>query len=259
MAVAAGTDRRLPDPLVSGCQILVRLLTYLLVGHFVAIPAMAAGEASTMAAASPFALEPEMARWARDVVGRERTPERILSRLTAALRDLGVQEAELETGTAREVFHSRRTNCAGFAFLAGGLARSLGVAAVVVEVSDVIRDERQGGFAIHQRHLAIGVWERGVLHVVDREGVLSPARHRFRVLEDRTAVAIYHSNRGAELLLAGRLDEALKHLRRAVEVDPSLEPAQDNLQVACRRAGDEATVAGCRRASVRASMNRPAP
>lgn len=32
----------------------------------------------------------------------------------------------------------------------------------------------------------------------------------------RTAVAIYHSNRGAELLLAGKLDESLAHLRRAV-------------------------------------------
>jgi tetratricopeptide (TPR) repeat protein len=181
-----------------------------------------------------------MVRWARDVAGREETPERILLRLAAAVgrrQGLGVREVELETGTAREVFQSRRANCAGFAFLVSGLARSLGVEAVVVDVADVVKSERRGGFAVTHRHLAVGVGEGTRLRVVDRAGVLSPAPHRFEVLEDRTAVAIYHSNRGAELLLAGRLDEALAHLERAVAADARFEPAQQNLRVARRRAG----------------------
>jgi transglutaminase-like putative cysteine protease len=222
---------------MSGRRVVSRTLIYLLVGQIVA----ASGTAWELPeVVSPFAVEPEMARWARDTAGGEEAPERILLRLAAAVgrrRGLGVRETELETGTAHQVFQSRRANCAGFAFLVSGLARSLGVEAVVVDVSSLVRSERRGGFAITHRHLAVGVGEAGKLQVVDREGVLSPARHRFQVLEDRTAVAIYHSNRGAELLLAGQLDEALAHLGRAVEVDARFEPAQRNLRVARRRAG----------------------
>jgi transglutaminase-like putative cysteine protease len=233
MARTAGIDRR-PDLRGSAISILVRLLTYLLVGHFAAATA---GAASTADADSPFAVEPEMARWARDAAGRERRPERILRRVAAAVEALGIQETELETGTAREVFHSRRANCAGFAFLVVGLARSLGVEALVVEVSDLVRSDQQGDLVIRHRHVAVGVWVEGTLWVVDREGALSSEQYRFQVLEDRTAVAIYHSNRGAELLLGGRLDGALEHLERAVEIDPGFEPAWGNLRVARRRAG----------------------
>ncbi|HEV8580726.1 MAG TPA: hypothetical protein VGX68_16800 [Thermoanaerobaculia bacterium] len=199
-----------------------------------------------------------MASWARDAVGRERTPERMLRRL-AWVEGRTLRAIELETGTAREVFHSRRANCAGFAFLVSGLARSLGVAAVVVEVSDVVREERRGGLSIRHRHLAVGVRQGDALQVIDRDGVVSPGGHTFRVLEDRTAVAIYHSNRGAELLLAGHLDEARAHLERAVEVDARFEPAWGNLRVACRRAGDARAVAGCRGGQIPAAMNPPAP
>ncbi|HKV11064.1 MAG TPA: transglutaminase domain-containing protein [Thermoanaerobaculia bacterium] len=219
---------------MSACKVVLCTVIYLLVGQLVELPVSAA-EIS-----SPFTVEPEMVRWARDAAGREEAPERILLRLAAAVghrRGLGVRETELETGTAREVFESRRANCAGFAFLVSGLARSLGVEAVVVDVSDVVKSERRGGFAITHRHLAVGVEEGGRLRVVDRAGVLSPARHRFQVLEDRTALAIYHSNRGAELLLAGRLDEALAYLQQAVEVDSRFEPAQRNLRIAWQRAG----------------------
>lgn len=222
---------------MSGRPVVSRILVYLLVGH---IARMSAPAWETAEIVSPFAVEPEMVRWARDTAGREEAPERILLRLAAAVghrRGLGVGETELETGTARQVFHSRRANCAGFAFLVSGLARSLGVEAVIVDVSSIVRSERRGGLAITHRHLAVGVGKGEQLQVVDREGVLSPERHRFHVLEDRTAVAIYHSNRGAELLLAGELDESLTHLGRAVEADDRFEPAQQNLRVACRRAG----------------------
>jgi transglutaminase-like putative cysteine protease len=235
---------------MSGHKVFSRRLAYLLVGSIAAVPAFsldAAWEPVVMATAtSPFTVEPEMAQWARETAGREEAPERILFRLAAAVGrrpGLGVRETELETGTARQVFRSRRANCAGFAFLVSGLARSLGVEARVVEVSSLVRSERRGGFTIDHRHLAVGVEQGGQLHVIDREGVLSSERHRFRVLEDRTVVAIYHSNRGAELLLAGRLDEALASLRHAVQVDDGLEPARRNLRVACRQAGDN----GCAR------------
>lgn len=234
---------------MTGHRRFFRIVVYLLVGQIAVSPAFSSGAAwvpAAMATATyPFAVEPEMARWARETAGREEAPERILLRLAAAVGrrpGLGVRETELETGTARQVFHSRRANCAGFAFLVSGLARSLGVDARVVEVASIVRSERRGGFAIDHRHLAIGVGEGSQLHVVDRQGVLSSERHRFRILEDRTAVAIYHSNRGAELLLAGRLDEALASLRHAVAVDDGLEPARRNLRVACRQAD-----AGCTR------------
>lgn len=224
-----------------GYRFFLDLYVYLLIGHFLmASPAAASGPGIPAAmAASPFGVEPAMVRWAYSATGRERVPERILRRLAAAAGGdwgLGVRETELETGTARQVFHSRRANCVGFAFLLSGLARSLGVEAVMVDVTDLVRSEQRGGFAVRHRHLAVGVWERGTLRVVDHEGLLSPEHHSFQALEDRTAVAIYHSNRGAELLLAGRLDGALLHLERAVEIDPRFEPARRNLEVAVRRA-----------------------
>lgn len=62
------------------------------------------------AVTSPFMVEPEMVRWARGAAGREEAPERVLVRLAAAggRQGLGVRETGLETGTARQVFYSRR-------------------------------------------------------------------------------------------------------------------------------------------------------
>jgi Flp pilus assembly protein TadD len=165
-------------------------------------------------------------------------PDQLLRRLLE--RDgLGLRYEVGFTGTAREVFESRVGNCLGFTQLFVVLGREIGLPVYYLGVDRRTRYEREGDLIIVSDHMT------AALDLPDGRRVLEFSLadefdyRTARRVPDRTALAMYYSNRGAELMQAGHNGEALERLGVAVELAPDLAQAWANLGVARRRLGDD--------------------
>ncbi len=197
----------------------------------------------------PMALSEEMKRWVRDHVPSSLAEKDRLFRLMEALttrRGLAVRYQRDVTGTAREVFESGEANCLSFTNLFIALAREVDVEAYFLNVRNDPRYELEGDLVVRWEHVTAG-WGSGTDKTVLEFGFI-PGDERYmasRRLGDLTAIAMFYSNRGAEAILQGDLDEAVDWLEMAVLLDPDWSHSWLNLGVARRRMGDfrEAEVA----------------
>jgi tetratricopeptide (TPR) repeat protein len=189
----------------------------------------------------PYEMTEEMRAWAHRVVPHETEPEKRLETLLAGLVDpdkLKVVYEPRYTATAQEVFETRRANCLAFTSLFVGMAREIGVPAFFLDVDDVERFEKEGDLVVVSGHVSAGYGEGQQLKILDFSAAPEPGYRRVRRISDMTAIALFHSNRGGELLRTGKQDEALPWLQKAVAIDPELPGAWINYGVALRRSGD---------------------
>ncbi len=190
---------------------------------------------------NPFELDHEMAQWAARIAPASLSPLRRLRAISQALldpRQIGLREVMDFTPTAIEAFRQRRANCVGFASLFVGLAREAEVPAFFVMIEDLGTSQRRGSLLVTEGHLAAAYGPPGRLRIFDFGGESDGDRFRVLPVTDLTAIALYFSNRGVEAMLAGHDSAAVRHLRHATELAPSLAPAWINLGVARRRQGD---------------------
>jgi Flp pilus assembly protein TadD len=198
----------------------------------------------------PYELNEEMQAWAHQLVPRHTPFEKRLDLLVRGLLDpekLDIRYESRHTGTAEEVFASRKANCLAFTSLFVGMAREVGVPAFYVDVDEIERFEKEGDLVVVSGHVSAGYGiARKELQILDFSPTPVPGKdRRVHPISDLTAIALFHSNRGAELLRAGQEPEALGWLRKAVAIDPELSGAWINYGVALRRTGkpDEAEAA----------------
>ena len=187
----------------------------------------------------PFALNEEIAAWARASVTETQRDQR-LDRLVEVVMDtslLGVDYQSGYTGSAVEVFESRSANCLAFTHMFVGMARELDLAAYFVEVAHVETFERSGDLIVISDHVAVGYGPLHAMRVIDFGRRQEEQAWRVTPISDLTASALFYSNRGAEALRAERLDEAVVWLEDAVRIDPELVSAWVNLGVVQRRSG----------------------
>lgn len=208
--------------------------------------AFAGGAAAQPLAAAaeirPLALPAAATDWRRalgapDGDGAEARALWSLRRLHEALSRPGpgrVVEDLRATPTAEEAFVRRRADCVGFALLLVALARAQGAAARFAVAAELTGDEHAGTWRLRHGHLATTF--AGRVFDAGGERRFDPARDG--VLEDRTAFALFFSNRGAQRLLAGEAAEAVELLYRAVRFDPSVPYVWGNLGAALGRTGD---------------------
>jgi len=192
----------------------------------------------------PFEPTAEMRAWARaQLPKRQLSDDEKLHVLLASL--VGADRLNLQyegqfTATAAEAFERRKANCLAFTNLFVGLGRELGVPVFYLDVDDVQRFEKDGDLVVVSGHVSAGFDYGRSLKVLDFSLAPDATYHVVRPISDLTAVALYYSNRGGELLRGGRQDEALPWLRTAVALDPELARGWINLGVALRRTGDAA-------------------
>lgn len=193
----------------------------------------------------PFETTPEMRAWAREAVPTLGRPnERLRALLDALLQREGVtlDYERGSTATAREVWASGRANCLSFTHLFIGMARALELDVYYLRVSDVSRYERQGDLAVASDHVVAAFGPPNWRHILDFSERPVIEYRETQIVSDRTAVALYYSNLGANQLRAGRDETALGNLEIATRIDPDLVDGWVNRGVALRRAGrnDEA-------------------
>ncbi len=190
----------------------------------------------------PFAMTDEMRQWARETVARYVVSEDKLRRLRDVLLDPERMEMEYAwgyTGTASEVFEQRRANCLAFTNLFVAMAREVGVPVFFLAVDRVETYRKQGDLVVVSDHVAVAFGDpRTDLLVFDFSMYQNQEYRAVRPISDLTAIAMFYSNRGAENLQQGRVEDALSWLRSAVAIDPGLAPAWVNLGVVLRRADD---------------------
>ncbi|HEY0783489.1 MAG TPA: tetratricopeptide repeat protein [Thermoanaerobaculia bacterium] len=189
----------------------------------------------------PYQLTDEMRAWVHKEAPTTVPFEKRLSLLLNGLLSPSLLKIEYEprhTGTAREVFETRHANCLAFTSLFVGMAREVGVPVFYLDVEDVQKYEKDGDLVVVSGHVSAGYGDGKDLRIYDFSAAPSPGYRQVRPINDLTAIALFHSNRGAELLRVGRDAEALPWLRTAVALDPELARAWTNYGVAQRRSGD---------------------
>ena len=143
----------------------------------------------------PYELTDEMRAWVHKVVPHAEVPrDKRLQLLLDALLDhdkgLGITYEGHYTGTAAEVFATRRANCLSFTNIFVGLAREIGVEAFYLDVDDIQRFEREGDLVVVSGHVSAGFAVDREIQVLDF--TLAPVAHyrEIRRISDRTAVAL---------------------------------------------------------------------
>jgi Flp pilus assembly protein TadD len=208
-------------------------------------PALRARGLDPATVAIPYELTPEVREWAHRLVPKDSPFERRLPLLLDGLlsaKGLNLQYEAHHTGTAEEVFKTRHANCLAFTSLFVGMAREIGVPAFFLDVEDVEKFEKEGDLVVVSGHVSAGygTGHGRDLQVLDFSSSppLSAFHRRVRPISDLTAIALFHSNRGAEELRAGHEKEAMEWLRKAVLIDPEAAGAWINYGVALRRTGE---------------------
>ncbi len=188
----------------------------------------------------PFEVDDAMRTWVRDEIGRHGSRHQRLVRLLEEL--LGEQNMDINyiagyTGTASEVFEQRTANCLGFTHLFVGLAREMGIEVEYLRVNDVERIERQGEYIVVSGHVSAGYDTGPDYEILDFSETPVEDYRQIEVMNDHSVVALHYANRGAELMLEERWQEAGSWLEKAVAIDPNLPEGWVNLGVHLRHAG----------------------
>lgn len=199
----------------------------------------------------PRRMTDEMKVWAhKAVLSNVRTEERLRLLVDALLMPdgLGLQYEASYSGTAQEVFERRTANCLGFSNLLIAMSRELGIETYYLRVSGMDRFARAGDLIVVSDHVTVGYPVGGATWNIlefTRQGM--PHYRTIEPLSDLAALALYYSNRGAELLSEGDNGEALEWLELGVVLGPESARAWTNLGVAKRRSGDLAAAASAYR------------
>jgi Flp pilus assembly protein TadD len=192
----------------------------------------------------PFEITDEMRAWAHKQVPDSTPKSERLEALLAALVDpqrFNLVYEPGHTSTAREAFESHKANCLAFTSLFVGMARELGLPAFYLDVNDVEKFEKDGDLMVVSGHVSGGYnIGGGKVKILDFTPSTQPGYRRVRPLTDLRAVALYYSNRGAEMIRSAHGQDPLPWLRKAVVIDPEFGGAWVNLGVGLRRAGDVA-------------------
>jgi len=190
----------------------------------------------------PAELTNEMKRWVLQSVPEFGADEERLNFLMVGLlsdRRLGITYEGGFTGTAQDVFEQRKANCLSFSQIFVAMAREAGIPAYYLRVGDIDGYEQQGDLIIVSGHITAGYGEpthRKVLEF-NLDPVLNYDYRRAEPISDVTAIALYYTNRAAELIQARELETAIEAADTALELDPELAIAWVNRGVGLRRMG----------------------
>jgi Flp pilus assembly protein TadD len=189
----------------------------------------------------PDRVNEEMREWLyRTVPPRPNSEDRLFDLLMALenRKDVELQYEAGYTGTAAEVFATGKYNCLSYSHLFLALAREVGVDASYYRVVRSRRFRREGDVVLVSGHVTVGFGPAPNERLI-KFNVRSDADYRTaKAISDLTALGLYYSNRGSEMISDGEFAKAKEWLEVATRLAPHLPGNWVNLGVARRRLGD---------------------
>lgn len=152
----------------------------------------------------------------------------------------GIQYRNDYTKTAQEVLQTRSGNCLSLASLYVGAARYLGLKAHFQLVETPEQWERADNFNMVLGHVNVLIQlrrDRAIVELTDTFSAAQSSKFRSKLISDDQLLARYYSNRGAERLSEGQLEEASQLFTKATQIHPNFSEAWVNLGVAKKIAG----------------------
>ena len=178
-----------------------------------------------------------VARYAGDV-SSPRQRLHVLHRAITGPATLGVEYAPFASGTAAEVFSRGTANCLSYASLFVALGREAGLDAEYQWLEVKPQWTRQGERVMVRLHVNVAVSLRGrQQYMVDIDPLQSRDIAGSRLISDRDAQALYHSNIAMEALAKEALAEAWVNAVRALQISPDIAHLWVNLGAVYRHAG----------------------
>ncbi len=189
----------------------------------------------------PTQLSDEMRAWVRREVpraGPEAPRLKILFDTLKHSKDFDFRYQAGYTGTVAEVFDTGKYNCLSFSLLFVTLAREVELPAYLLNLKQDQDFERVGDLVVVSRHLTAGYGPFADRTVLEFDLGPDVNYQLAEAITDLEALALYYSNRGAELLRDGDVAAAAESLETAVTLEPELAQAWVNLGVVRRRLGN---------------------
>jgi Flp pilus assembly protein TadD len=188
------------------------------------------------------AVPPELeAQLQEHVIGKSESKEERLRLLVDFVLDkpgLALEYDNDSTGTVAETFRSRKANCLSFTLLFTVLARRAGLKTHIQEYEQVLVWYLQDGLVFNSSHVNARV-EAGMLRqTVDVGRNVLISRYRPRPISDKRALSFFYNNRGVELMAAGDLAAARRHMDAGIALAPDDAAPWSNLGVLGLRLGD---------------------
>ncbi len=147
--------------------------------------------------------------------------------------------------SAREAYHNQQANCLSLTIMAYSLARE---ANLNVDFQDVsipeywVRDGQHNMLSGHVNLLITKVKNPSHLLLIgnntltiDFDPVISKKLFPSKVINKKTVLAMYYSNKGGQALFDNDLDKAYAYFKAATKIDPNFSPAWGNLGVLYRK------------------------
>ena len=175
-----------------------------------------------------------------EVVARSSRGTTRLERLVAFMYDedgLGIRYRHDADHTVAEVWRTREANCLSFTLLTIALAREVGLDAYGQEIARTLSWYSEGDTLFFSNHVNAGIRIGPHEYTVDVASESILTRDPPRKVGDHRMLAIYFSNRAANLLTAGDFAGAASFIDAALAVDPGHATTWNNAGVLHLRGG----------------------
>ncbi len=151
---------------------------------------------------------------------------------------LGMEYSAEPTLTVEQAYRTRKANCLTFTLLTVALARASGLEAYGQELDDIVAWRVDDDIIYGFNHVNAGIRIGSTRFTVDVARDLVMARNPPEPVTDQRLLALYYSNRAAELLAGATPAPAAPYMAMALQLAPRYAGAWANAGVMHLRQGD---------------------
>ncbi|HEX5054874.1 MAG TPA: tetratricopeptide repeat protein [Gammaproteobacteria bacterium] len=173
--------------------------------------------------------------YVKPVKGKEKRAEALYN-LMFGVDKFGLKYDNGLTKTAIETVESGSGNCVSLANAFVAMARYVDLNANFLDVKVPESWKREADIYYQLKHVSASVKiSRSNYLGIEYLWMGSLSSSKPKIVDDERAFAVFYSNRGIELLMQGKMEPAVAHLKQAVKLDPDSANNWSNLGVAYRR------------------------